>query len=132
MEMDVVARIKAGMDFERGRDAAPDGFPALPLIDGRRYTDPEFLALESRLLWKRSWLARGWGMASTDLPENETVPFLVHWSRGPRPAASYRDLGTLLGRYGVDRTELLDTIAHGVGANNGNGTVGTQGGQLQC
>jgi choline monooxygenase len=56
MEMDVVARIKAGMDFERGRDAAPDGFPTLPLIDGRRYTDPDFLALESRLLWKRSWL----------------------------------------------------------------------------
>jgi hypothetical protein len=86
----------------------------------------------NRPLWKRSWIAPGWGLASLDLPINETVPFLLHWSRASGPVTSYRGLGTLLGRYGVDRTELLDSIAHGTGANNANGIVGVQGGLVQC
>jgi phenylpropionate dioxygenase-like ring-hydroxylating dioxygenase large terminal subunit len=56
MDMGVIERIKAGMAFERARDAPPEGFPPLPLIDGRRYTDPGFLALEAGRMWKRAWL----------------------------------------------------------------------------
>ncbi|TVQ47502.1 MAG: aromatic ring-hydroxylating dioxygenase subunit alpha [Gammaproteobacteria bacterium] len=45
-----------GMAAETARDTPPPGFPALPMIPGARYTDPAFLALEERFLWKRSWL----------------------------------------------------------------------------
>ena len=48
--------IKAGMAYEFARTAPPEGFPALPPIPGGRYTDPAFLALEERHLWKASWL----------------------------------------------------------------------------
>jgi phenylpropionate dioxygenase-like ring-hydroxylating dioxygenase large terminal subunit len=51
-----VERIKEGMRFEFERTAAPPGFPALPTIPGGRYTDPEFLRLELKYLWRRSWL----------------------------------------------------------------------------
>ena len=46
----------AGMRHEQDRDAPPPGFPSLPLIPVGRYTDPGFLALEEKYLWKRSWL----------------------------------------------------------------------------
>lgn len=49
----------ARMDYERGRKAAPDGFPKLPDIPGRRYVDPEFLKLEKDRMWKRAWLYAG-------------------------------------------------------------------------
>ena len=45
-----------GMKSEQDRDGPPPGFPELPVIPGGRYTDPAFLALEERYLWKKSWL----------------------------------------------------------------------------
>jgi phenylpropionate dioxygenase-like ring-hydroxylating dioxygenase large terminal subunit len=56
LDLSIIERIKAGMAFERGREAPPPGFPPLPLIPGGRYTDPGFLALEEQAIWKRSWL----------------------------------------------------------------------------
>ncbi len=49
-------RIKDGMAYESQRDGPPEGFPALPIIASGRYTDPDFLALEEKHLWKKSWL----------------------------------------------------------------------------
>ena len=45
-----------GMKHEQDREGPPPGFPELPLIPGGRYTDPAFLELEQRYLWRRSWL----------------------------------------------------------------------------
>lgn len=59
MDMTVMERIKAGMAYERTREAPPEGFPALGLVPGGRYTDPAFLALEREHLWKKSWLYLG-------------------------------------------------------------------------
>ena len=53
------ARIRAQMDYERQREAPPEGFPALPPIPTGRYTDPAFYALESQRLWKKAWLMVG-------------------------------------------------------------------------
>jgi phenylpropionate dioxygenase-like ring-hydroxylating dioxygenase large terminal subunit len=47
------------MDYERARKAPPEDFPRLPDIPGRRYVDPEFLALERERMWKRAWLYAG-------------------------------------------------------------------------
>ena len=48
----------------------------------------------------------------------------TQWCRSPQPAASALELGTLLLRYGINTTNLLDT-QHG---SNPNGVVGIQGG----
>jgi phenylpropionate dioxygenase-like ring-hydroxylating dioxygenase large terminal subunit len=55
-----------GMRREQERDAPPEGFPALPVIPGGRYTDPAFLELETRHLWKRSWL---YALHTDELPK---------------------------------------------------------------
>nr|WP_047169581.1 aromatic ring-hydroxylating dioxygenase subunit alpha [Sphingomonas sp. Y57] len=62
--MDAISHDRAGsdyarMDYERGRKAAPEDFPKLPDIPGRRYVDPDFLALEKERMWKRAWLYAG-------------------------------------------------------------------------
>jgi hypothetical protein len=79
-------------------------------------------------LWKRSYQARHYGVASIDLAGGETVPFLVHWRREDAPVAKADGLGVLIGRMGINRTELLDSIWHGGKQRNPNGIVGMQGG----
>ena len=56
MKAAVEQGLYAGMKSEQDREGPPPGFPELPVIPGGRYTDPAFLALEERHLWKRSWL----------------------------------------------------------------------------
>jgi len=56
MDEATVRRIKSGMEYEANRTAPPPGFPRFPAIPGGRYVDPQFLALERGLMWKRSWL----------------------------------------------------------------------------
>lgn len=56
MDTNVLERIKAGMAYERSREAPPPGFPALPRIPSARYKDAAFLKLERERMWKRSWL----------------------------------------------------------------------------
>ena len=51
--------LRQAMDYERGRTAPPEGFPALPDIPGVRYTDPDFLELERERMWRRAWLYAG-------------------------------------------------------------------------
>jgi len=79
-------------------------------------------------LWKRSFQARHYGVASLDISQGETVPFLVNWRRTDAPVEHADQLGVLIGRMGVNRTELLDSIWHGGKQRNPNGIVGMQGG----
>jgi len=80
-------------------------------------------------LWKRSYLARNYGMASLDVSTgNETVPFMAQWRRNDQVADRVQDVGTLLARYGINQTEFLDSLYHGTAQANPNGSVGTQGG----
>jgi hypothetical protein len=81
-------------------------------------------------LWKRSFQGRHYGVGSIDLAQNETVPFLVHWRRAEQEVTASEELAMLIGRFGVNRTELLDSIWHDSKQRNPNGTVGNQGGPL--
>ena len=81
-------------------------------------------------LWKRSFQGRHYGVASIDIAQDETVPFLVHWRLGEQEVQTAESLGMLIGRFGVNRTELLDSIWHGSKQRNPNGIVGNQGGPL--
>jgi hypothetical protein len=80
-------------------------------------------------LWKRSFQGKHYGVASIDIGRSETIPFLVHWRNRDKAVESSEALGMLTGRFGVNRTELLDSILHG-GNRNPNGIVGNQGGPL--
>jgi hypothetical protein len=81
-------------------------------------------------LWKRSFQGRHYGVGSIDMAEGETVPFLVHWRNADAEVRSSEALGMLTGRFGVNRTELLDSIWHNSKQRNPNGLVGNQGGPL--
>ena len=59
MDAAAIASLRALMAYEGARKAPPRGFPALPDIPGKRYTDPRFAELERTRLWKRSWLLAG-------------------------------------------------------------------------
>jgi len=52
-------QIKKSIEYERNRTHPPDGFPKLPDIPARRYTDPAFFELEKKHIWRRSWLCVG-------------------------------------------------------------------------
>ncbi len=80
-------------------------------------------------LWKRSYLGRHYGLATIDVAiGNQTVPLMAQWRRDERPADTTEQVGTLLARFGVNRTEFLDSIWHGTQQRNPNGSIGQQGG----
>ncbi len=87
-------------------------------------------------LWKRSFQALHYGVASLDLAKGECVPFLINWRRDDKPVETAEQLGALIGRFGVNYTELLDSLfhesdTHGAvlkNSRNPNGVVGSQGG----
>ncbi len=56
MKQEEIQRFIDGMALEEARDAPPADFPEMPTVPGGRYTDPEFLALEEKYMWKRAWL----------------------------------------------------------------------------
>ncbi len=79
-------------------------------------------------LWRKTYMGKNYGMASLDVScGNETVPVMGQWRREEKQAASMTDLGTLIVRPGINRTELLDSIYHDNGQRNPNGCIGTQG-----
>lgn len=80
--------------------------------------------------WQESYLGAHYGVASRESSAASTVPFMAQWRRSPGTVTSMRDLGTLLVRYGINRTDFLDSIRHGGGPMNPNGIVGDQGGHL--
>ncbi len=81
-------------------------------------------------LWKRSYQGQHYGVGSIDIATAETVPFLVHWRRTDQAVTSSEDLAMLTGRFGVNRTDLLDSIFRGLKQRNPGGIVGNQGGPL--
>jgi hypothetical protein len=56
MDTATVQRFIDGMKYESERSSPREGFPSLPDIPAGRYTDPNFLKLESEFMWRRSWL----------------------------------------------------------------------------
>ena len=56
MDSAAVKRFLSGMEYEAARAAPPEGFPHFPDLPAGRYVDPAFLDLETRKLWKNSWL----------------------------------------------------------------------------
>ena len=79
-------------------------------------------------LWRRSYLGRHYGLASQDIVSNESVPVMAQWRRAEKPVENMQEVGTLLVRYGINRTELLDSLYHGTKQRNPNGSVCVQGG----
>ena len=80
-------------------------------------------------LWKRSYLGQHYGLATIDVAiGNQTVPLMAQWRRDERPVDRTEQIGTLLARFGVNRTEFLDSIFHGTTQRNPNGGIGQQGG----
>ncbi|MGC4252746.1 MAG: aromatic ring-hydroxylating dioxygenase subunit alpha [Sphingobium sp.] len=56
MDVMEIDEIKAAIDYERSRKGPPEGFPGMPEIPPRRYTDPDFYQLELKHAWRKSWL----------------------------------------------------------------------------
>lgn len=54
-----ISDLRALMEYEARRTEPPEGFPALPIIPGRRYTSQAFFQLEQKGIWQKSWLLAG-------------------------------------------------------------------------
>ncbi|MGI9229222.1 MAG: aromatic ring-hydroxylating oxygenase subunit alpha [Gammaproteobacteria bacterium] len=93
MDATFIQNIKQGMEYERDRKTPPDGFPPLPAIPGGRYTDPEFLALEQKYLWKKSWL---YACHIDQLPEPGS--FML-WEKTGSPILIIRDQAGQVGAF---------------------------------
>lgn len=79
-------------------------------------------------IWKKSYLGQNYGLASLDISQNEIVPVMAQWRRSKTKVTSWRELGTMLARYGINDTEFLDSLYHDSKTRNPNGIVGLQGG----
>ncbi len=85
MRNDIEKSLYAGMKAEQDREGPPPGFPELPIIPGGRYTDPAFLALEAKYLWKKSWL---YALHSDELPRPGSFRL---WKKTGAPIIIVRD-----------------------------------------
>ncbi len=123
-----------------GHDVLPNEVAALSLSGPwapdwySNIVDAKILPFQSKLIGsgvlKTSYLGHNYGLAS-GLTATGTIPFMAQWRRVEVQPNSLRDIGTLLLRYGINRTEFLDSNYHGGTANNPNGIVGNQGGYIQ-
>jgi choline monooxygenase len=59
MDTLTIERLRKAVDEEFSRNAPPEGFPNLPRIPSRRYTSPDFHALEMEAVFDKSWLIAG-------------------------------------------------------------------------
>lgn len=67
MKPAIQSTLYAGMKQEQARETPPPDAVDLPEIPRGRYTDPAFLELEHRHLWKRSWL---YALHADELPKS--------------------------------------------------------------
>lgn len=79
MDQCFIDRVYEGFEYERSRKEPPADFPVLPLIPGGRYTDPDFLELEQKFLWKKSWL---YACHSNELPHKGSY---ILWNKTGSP-----------------------------------------------
>ncbi len=70
-------------------------------------------------LWRRTYLGRHYGVASLDVSRNESVPMMVQWRRQDQPVERLDEVGTLIGRYGLNETNLLKTSGGGMAMQGG-------------
>ena len=56
MNKETADQIRSASDREARRRSHPDGFPSLPLVPARRYTDPDFFELEREHIFGKAWL----------------------------------------------------------------------------
>jgi len=60
MDQSTIHAIQKAMAFElKRKETPPEGFPALPEIPGKRYTDQSFFDLETKFVWRKSWVCVG-------------------------------------------------------------------------
>lgn len=62
-------------------------------------------------LWRRTYLGRHYGLASTDAYDS-VVPIMGQWRRSDTPVERLQELGTMVMRYGVNTTPLVNAT-HG-------------------
>ena len=105
---------------------APDWVSA---IVGQKPIPSKFLA-HGEGQWRQTYLGTHYGLASRESSRASAIPAMAQWRRAPETVRSMTGLGTLLIRYGINRTEFLDSIFHGTRQMNPNGIVGDQGGHL--
>lgn len=99
----------------------------LPFYYINRYT--QWGSFREAPLWRVGYLGQHYGLASQDIPANETVPLMAQWRRKPSTVERMEDLGTLFVRFGANETEFLDTLYHGSMESNPNGIIGNEGGR---
>jgi len=58
-------------------------------------------------LWRRTYLGKHYGLASTDVYDS-VVPILGQWRREDKPVQNVQELGTMVMRYGVNTTPLVN------------------------
>lgn len=81
-------------------------------------------------LYKTSYLGNYYGISALDMSVGETIPMMSQWVRDSKEATTFTEIGTMLMRPGINRTEFIDTTYHGSTTSNKNGIIGTQGSQL--
>ncbi|HTR87184.1 MAG TPA: hypothetical protein VMI56_22065, partial [Reyranella sp.] len=59
-------------------------------------------------LWRRSWLGRWHGLASTDI-RGGTIDLLAQWTRHARKSTKMEDLGSLTVRYVINEPDMAST-----------------------
>ncbi|MHB9133361.1 MAG: hypothetical protein ACYDBB_20025 [Armatimonadota bacterium] len=58
-------------------------------------------------LWRRTYLGKHYGLASTDVYDS-VVPILGQWRREDKQVENVQELGTMVMRYGVNTTRLVN------------------------
>ena len=87
-------------------------------------------------LWRRSYLGENYGVASQDIGTGTTVPVMAQWRREAQTVDSATDLGTMVMHFGINQTNLLDTLHQRFNddgrlvGQNPNGILGPEGGML--
>ncbi len=56
MKTKKINEVRKQIEYEYKRNSYPDGFPKIPDISGKRYTDQEFFDLEFENIFLKSWL----------------------------------------------------------------------------
>jgi hypothetical protein len=85
-------------------------------------------------LWKVSYLGKNYGLASVDVAVgNFAMPIMAQWRREAKPVEKMDEVGTLTCRYGLNKTNLLDSVHRyqrpdGSWSQNPNGSLDTFGG----
>ena len=62
---------------------------------------------EANPLWRRTYLGKDYGLASTDVYDS-VVPIMGQWRREEKQVETLQELGTMVMRYGVNTTPLVN------------------------